>query len=74
MPKKLSFAGRRMLALAKGKENIDDLEDGEKFTIYCVGRDLTIHCGKGDLSWWFENANYKPTHIIIPTTKIINGD
>ena len=27
-------------------------------TIYCVSRDLIIHCNENNLSWWLKNANY----------------
>lgn len=58
MPKKLSFTARRMLALSKGKENIDDFPELETFTILCVSRDLVIRCNKNNLGWWLKNANY----------------
>jgi hypothetical protein len=49
-----------MLALSKGKENIDDFGTELKIlTIYCVSRDLTIKCNENNLSWWLENANYE---------------
>jgi len=28
-------------------------------TIYCVSRDLIIHCNENNLSWWLKNANYE---------------
>jgi len=55
---KLSFTGRRMLALMKGKENIDDFGNPKTFTIYCVSRDLIIRCYEHELSWWLKNTNY----------------
>ena len=56
----LSFTGRRMLALSKGKENIDDFGTELKtLTIYCVSRDLIIRCNENNLSWCLENTNYE---------------
>ena len=26
-------------------------------TIYCVSRDLIIHCNENNLNWWLKNAN-----------------
>jgi len=53
----ISYAGRRLLALCKGKENIDDFGNPQTFTIYNVTRDLTITCNENNLSWWLENTN-----------------
>ena len=54
----LSYSSRRILALMKGKENVDDFDNPETFTIYNVSRDLIIHCNTNNLSWWLENTNY----------------
>ena len=43
----------------KGKENVDDFDNPETFTIYNVSRDLIIHCNTNNLSWWLKNTNYK---------------
>lgn len=49
-----------MSALMRGKPNIDDFgTELQTFTIYCVSRDLIIHCNENNLSWWLENANYE---------------
>ena len=37
MKQKLPFRARRMLALCKGKENIDDSDEHESFRIRCMG-------------------------------------
>ena len=55
---KLCFASRRMLALSKGKENIDDIPEVETIRIYNVSRDLSITCNQNNLSWWLKNTNY----------------
>lgn len=55
----ISYAGRRLLALMKGKENTDDFGNPQTFTIYCVSRDLVIHCNENNLGWWLKNANYE---------------
>jgi len=45
-----------MLALAKGKENIDDFGTELKtITIYNVKRDCVIHCNENNLSDYLEN-------------------
>ena len=54
----LSYNSRRMLALMKGKENVDDFDNPETFAIYNVSRDLIIHCNTNNLSWWLKNTNY----------------
>lgn len=55
----LPYAARRMLAILKGKENIDDGGTELKtFTIYCVSRGLTIGCNENNLSYWLEHGNY----------------
>lgn len=54
----ISYAGRRILALMKGKENIDDFGNELKtVTIYNVSRDLIVHCNENNLSWYLENIN-----------------
>lgn len=51
---KLSYRGRRLLALMKGKENIDDFPIEEPITIYNVKRDLVITCTRNNLSEYLE--------------------
>ena len=53
----LSYAGRRILALNKGKTNIDDFGNPRIFTIYNPSRDLVITCNENNLSWWLEHTN-----------------
>ena len=54
----LSYSARRMLAIMKGKENTDDFDNPETFTIYNVSRQLIIHCNTNNLSYWLKNTNY----------------
>ena len=54
---RLSYAGQRMLALSKGKENIDDFPEVESIRIYNVSRDLTIRCNQNNLSYYLKNIN-----------------
>lgn len=54
----LSYAGRRILALRKGKPNIDDFGTELKtLTIYNVSRGLIIGCNENNLSYYLENIN-----------------
>jgi len=47
-----------MLALSKGKPNIDDFgNELITLTIYNVSRDLTIHCNENNLSWYLRHIN-----------------
>ena len=53
--KRLSFRGRRLLALMKGKPNIDDFPIEEPITLYNVKRDLIINCTRNNISEYLEN-------------------
>ena len=54
---KLPYRARRLLALMKGKENIDDFGEPDTYTIYCVSRDCFIHCNSNNIGYYFENMN-----------------
>ena len=55
---KLSYASRRMLALGKGKPNIDDFGNELKtLTIYNVSRNLIIGCNENNLSYYLRHIN-----------------
>ena len=51
---KPSFRARRLIALMKGKENIDDFPIEEPITLYYVSRDIIITCTKNNLSDYLE--------------------
>lgn len=55
LEKGLSFRGRRLLAIMKGKPNIDDFPIEKPITLYNVKRDLVIICNRNNLSEYLEN-------------------
>ena len=54
-PKRLPYRAKRLLALMKGKENIDDFPNAETFRLYNIKRDLFITCTQNDISYYLEN-------------------